>query len=378
MCESWKGDRVRTVILWVAMVVSLTGVGYSQQAAAVSTQGSTSGVGTQDLSQIILRIEKGEGRGNLAPLVEAAAAAGDDRATMWLAHYYTVGYFPYAKDVPKGVELAKKSLPGVMKLANEGDAEALCLLGRCYRYEVGVKRDLNKAFEYSARAADKGQVTAMGDLARLYLRGHGVAPDLHKARQLAKEAAERGSYFAPRAMPDMKKFDRDDTGRLESLRTIPLVRILGLSKTDGLAFLRREKVVSSEPVTSRRWDDEIIYFPEDGILLQVDISGRIMGVEGFRKGFHDFSQYGFEKSPPPSGQYRGPLPFGLCWTNTVSDIEAEMGSPDDDGDVQGDGAYGMAYLIDPVTLSTMFSYSQTQELLIWRVFERWSAEAKGP
>ena len=79
------------------------------------------------------------------------------------------------------------------RAANDGNAAAQWLAGRCYVHGFGVASDPDKGAALIRRAADQGYARAQFTLGQLYAKGRGVARD-------SAEAATLGTTFAtPRA-----------------------------------------------------------------------------------------------------------------------------------------------------------------------------------
>jgi hypothetical protein len=75
-------------------------------------------------------------------------------------------------------------------------------------------------------------------------------------------------------------------------------------------------------------------------------------------------------------QFKGPLPLDLSWTDTEKSVEKKLGPPDSRGDVEGDSANGMVYLVDNMTLAIMFSYEAPRQIKLIRIYARWAPPAK--
>ena len=76
----------------------------------------------------------------------------------------------------------------VLKLAEQGDAEAQCNLGLCY----GVTQDNDKAVRWFHKAAEQGLARAQCNLGLCYYNGTGVAEDKGKAVKWFRKAAVQG------------------------------------------------------------------------------------------------------------------------------------------------------------------------------------------
>lgn len=54
------------------------------------------------------------------------------------------------------------------KAAEQGDAQAQCYLGRCYKDGLGVEADKNTAIEWYKKAAEQGDAEAQCELGKCY------------------------------------------------------------------------------------------------------------------------------------------------------------------------------------------------------------------
>ena len=77
----------------------------------------------------------------------------------------------------------------IEKRANQGDAEAQCILGVMYEDGEGVARDDAKAIYWYEKSAEQGYVSAQFLLAVMYKNEKGVAPNLTKAAYWYGKAA---------------------------------------------------------------------------------------------------------------------------------------------------------------------------------------------
>lgn len=78
------------------------------------------------------------------------------------------------------------------KAAEEGDADAQCDLGYCYKIGDGVKKDPKKAVEWFTKSAEQGNARAQYNLALCFEHGNGVKKNLKKAIEWYTKSAEQG------------------------------------------------------------------------------------------------------------------------------------------------------------------------------------------
>ena len=81
-------------------------------------------------------------------------------------------------------------------LAEQGNDNALVILGNMYSDGSGVKQDQKVALDHYKRAAAKGNTTAMTSIATMYAQGIGVEKDFKKSYDLFVKAANLGNPAA--------------------------------------------------------------------------------------------------------------------------------------------------------------------------------------
>ena len=81
------------------------------------------------------------------------------------------------------------------KSAEQGNLDAMDMLGHCYRYGEGVKQDDQKAVLWWTRAAKAGNRSAMMHLGNCYAFGFGVAENDSTAIRLFEQAAVEPKYM---------------------------------------------------------------------------------------------------------------------------------------------------------------------------------------
>jgi len=299
---------------------------------------------------------------DIVKMFEQAEKNGDVRGTMWLARLYYKGRCSLPKRSNEAQEMAKKVIDQITKLAESGDSESQFLLGSSYHEGLAVDLDFTKAVKWYSKAAATGHTTAANNLGVMLVWGRGADPNIDKARSLFARAAEQGSKVAVWNLNKYPDDGRDDTKRLANLQSVLLVQALGMQKDKGISFLAKHGLISDpkgyEESVFR--GDRQYHFKTDGIVLNVENNDRIINIEGHAKGSRN------------SEQFRGDIPFGLSWNDTPTSVRKKLGRPNDSGSVSSDDAYGMAYRIDNVFFAVIFSYTNKQELKLWRVHEKWA------
>ena len=301
---------------------------------------------------------------DIVKLFQRMSDKGDVRGKLWIARFYFGGRCSMPQDMDLAQKMAKDVIAGVRKLAEKGDVEAQFLMGAAYQEGLGVDMDSTEAVNWFEKAAAAGHMTAMNNLGLMLAYGHGAGPDIERARQLFSKAAGLGSVRAAKNVVAYIN-DRDDSKRWADLRSVSLVKALGMDETRGITFLVEHGLISDPKGFEERdypgYKQD--HFKNDGLLLQVGSNGRITVVEGQIKGSHASEQ-----------TFKGDFPFGLAWDDTVESARQKLGDPDDFGSVELDNAYGMAYRADNLIFSVMFSTEGEKKLKIFRAYERWAVK----
>lgn len=87
-----------------------------------------------------------------------------------------------------------------MKAAQNGNAEAQNMLGRCFSEGWGTAVDLEQATSWFAMAANNGNVSAQYNLAVCYEEGKGCSASTDKAKEWLSKAAESGDEDAKKRL----------------------------------------------------------------------------------------------------------------------------------------------------------------------------------
>lgn len=125
-------------------------------------------------------------------LLEQSAEDGNALSVMWLARVYSTGRMTFSADKPRAVELAKTVIDEIQALANQGNGEAMLLMGTAYA--EGLAKDVNPelAVQWYREAAQKGNTLALHNLGNVYASGTGVTRSDELAAQWWQRAAEKG------------------------------------------------------------------------------------------------------------------------------------------------------------------------------------------
>lgn len=97
-----------------------------------------------------------------------------------------------------------KEIDEYKKKAEQGDAEAQCSLGDCYRLGLGVEQDYSAAFKWYQLSAEQGDPEAQFNLGSMCEKGLGVERNLELAIDWYRKSAEQDFEEAVEAL---KKID---------------------------------------------------------------------------------------------------------------------------------------------------------------------------
>ena len=111
------------------------------------------------------------------------AKAGNTEAQMFVAEKYFKGQGV----MPSYIEALKW-----LEAAADKNKFASAQIAKMYREGIGVKKDLNKAFEIAVEYANKGNEIQMFELAGYYLNGIGVEANLDEALSWYEKAYNAG------------------------------------------------------------------------------------------------------------------------------------------------------------------------------------------
>jgi hypothetical protein len=97
----------------------------------------------------------------------------------------------------------KKAFKWFQRAANQNNAGGQFGLGVLYRDGNGVKHDYKEAYTWIARAADQGLAEAQFNLGTMCLNGHGTERNLLLAEQNWRRAANQGHVGAKSALTNL-------------------------------------------------------------------------------------------------------------------------------------------------------------------------------
>jgi TPR repeat protein len=90
----------------------------------------------------------------------------------------------------------EKAFEYYAKAANQRHAISQLILGRMYDLGIGTTKNEKKAFEYFEKAANQGLAIAQCSLGKMYFSGQGTAKNLEKAFEYFEKAANQGYDLA--------------------------------------------------------------------------------------------------------------------------------------------------------------------------------------
>ena len=97
-----------------------------------------------------------------------------------------------------------KCFQGHLPLAEKGYPLAECQIGYFYYDGLGVKKDLDKAFYWTRRAAEHGDRDGQFNLGFFYEEGIGTVPDMKAAKYWYANAAKQDHDLAIKKCREMK------------------------------------------------------------------------------------------------------------------------------------------------------------------------------
>ncbi len=90
-----------------------------------------------------------------------------------------------------------------LKSAEQGNPEALNMIGMCYLNGAGVTKDLSEAIKWWRKASEAGNANAQASLGACYGRGQGVPQDYKEALIWYTKSAEQGNPEAQGVLGEM-------------------------------------------------------------------------------------------------------------------------------------------------------------------------------
>lgn len=88
-------------------------------------------------------------------------------------------------------------------IAEQGDAEAQCIVANMYHLGLGLEKNILEAVEWYEKSAKQGYGVASNNLAGIFLMGdRGIAMDRAEAEKWFQKAKEQGFLH----VPDLQSF----------------------------------------------------------------------------------------------------------------------------------------------------------------------------
>ena len=88
--------------------------------------------------------------------------------------------------------------------AQEGNADAVCMIGYMYEKGYAVSQDFGQALEWYKKAAEKNHAGAQNSLGRMYANGYGVERDKEQALFWYRKAAANGNKQAKNSIAQLE------------------------------------------------------------------------------------------------------------------------------------------------------------------------------
>ncbi|MBQ7681280.1 MAG: sel1 repeat family protein [Oscillibacter sp.] len=124
--------------------------------------------------------------------------------------------------------------------AEQDNAQALCMLGKCYESGNGVVKDMAQALQYYHQAAELGDADAQTCLGRCYMYGKGVPKNLRTAKDWLQMASNDGDELTHFLLAETyyALYIRDELGidAMTIAKVIPFVNF-GAFAIDGISRL---------------------------------------------------------------------------------------------------------------------------------------------
>jgi len=114
---------------------------------------------------------------------------------VWLARCYSTGRMGFERDPTRARAMASAVIGFVRAYAEQGEAEAIFLVGTAYDEALGVPEEPREAAEWYRRAAERGHVLAAHNMGNLHAAGRGVAQSDEQAVAWWRKAAELGDVI---------------------------------------------------------------------------------------------------------------------------------------------------------------------------------------
>ncbi len=184
-----RGVVFRTAVGGAALLLALSGNARAQDAAPA---GDALGPALAAYSGIKARVDNKVARERL----EAASAAGDPMATLWVARCLFRGRAGYVADPEKAKADAATVIAAVEAKANAGDPRAKFLIASAAEDGLAVAQDAGRATTLYRQACDAGEMMACTNLAYMTSEGIGTSADADAAAALYKKACDGGDPLA--------------------------------------------------------------------------------------------------------------------------------------------------------------------------------------
>ena len=160
---------------------------------------------------IRLSVEKGKINNSGATLAnsgskqaapEKKAAPEKEKNALEMGMDYLLGSKELAQDFQKAYSYFSTA-------ADEGNDDAVCMIGYMYEKGYGVSQDFGQALEWYKKAADKNHGGAQNSLGRMYANGYGVERDKEQALSWYRKAAANGNKQAKNSITQLENASKN-------------------------------------------------------------------------------------------------------------------------------------------------------------------------
>ena len=147
---------------------------------------------------IRLTVKKGEKKSNATLANGATNKPAPQKSAFDLGMDYLLGSGDHTQDFQKAYSCFSAA-------ADEGNADAICMMGYMYEKGYAVTQDYNTAIDWYKKAAQKDHAGAQNSLGRMYANGYGVEKDKEQALSWYRKAAANGNNQAKNSIAQLEK-----------------------------------------------------------------------------------------------------------------------------------------------------------------------------
>ena len=151
---------------------------------------------------IRLSVEKGKINSGITLVNSGSKKAAQEKNALEMGMDYLLGSKELAQDFQKAYSYFSTA-------ADEGNDDAVCMIGYMYEKGYGVSQDFGQALEWYKKAADKNHGGAQNSLGRMYANGYGVERDKEQALSWYRKAAANGNKQANNSISQLENASKN-------------------------------------------------------------------------------------------------------------------------------------------------------------------------